>query len=54
MLSLEFSKVNQIWFLIWNGQPLETFDSREIAIEELKYRGLLVNRSGLVTVKKGD
>ena len=54
MLSLEFSKVNQNWFLMWNGQLLETFDSRTIAIEELKYRGLEVNRSGLVTIKKGN
>ena len=54
MLILQFSKVNQTWFLIWNGQLLETFDSREIAIEELKYRGLEVNRSGFVTVKKGE
>ena len=49
MLNLTFSNVNQAWFLIWNGQVLETFESRAIAIEEMRYRGLSVSRSGDVT-----
>lgn len=49
MLSLNFSNVNQTWFLIWSGQVLETFESRAMAVEELRYRGLTVSRSGIVT-----
>ena len=50
-MNLVYSKTNQTWFLMWNGQLLETFQTRLEAVVELKYRGLNVSKSGVVAAK---
>lgn len=50
MMQLKFSPISYCWFLIWHDQVLETFGTRSIAVNELRDRGLTVDKSGMVTV----
>lgn len=49
-MNLKFTPVNQSWFLIWNDQVIRIFETRSIAVNELRYCGLSVDKNGLVTV----
>jgi len=48
-MRLSYSRMNQIWFLLWNGQVIDMYETREQAVVDLRYKGLTVGRQGKVT-----
>ena len=51
-MKLVYSRMNQIWFLCWRDQVVETCETKDQAVVDLRYKGLTVGRGGKVTVKE--
>lgn len=49
-MNLVYSRMNQIWFLCWHDQVIETYETKDDAVVDLRYKGLTVGRGGKVTV----
>ena len=53
MMTLQYSPINQCWFLIWCDQVLENYETKHEAKIDLRYKGLELQTNGIVTAK-GD
>lgn len=49
-MKLVYSRVCQIWFLLWHDQIIERYETKDQAVVDLRYKGLTVGRGGKVTV----
>ena len=54
MTKLQYSHINACWFLTFGDSVLETFENRTDAVTELRYRGLKVDRRGLVSILEAN
>ena len=49
MMTLQYSPINQCWFLLWGSQVIETYETKHEAKIDLRYKGLDLQTNGIVT-----
>ena len=50
MIHLMYLPLNQVYCLLWHEQIVATYDSRLEAIEDLRFKGLKVDKDNKVSV----
>lgn len=54
MMKLQYSPINQCWFLIWGSQVIETYGTKQDAKIDLRYKGLGLQIDGTVTAMEDN